>query len=88
MKELEMPLGIQLDDAMQQLYETAKDGNAYYAEFGDRRINSNMSIDEAYITVTGMNRVNFKDFQKRELEKMETRKENRIKMGQWLSKLK
>ncbi len=84
MKELDIALGIQLDDAMQQLYEASKDGNAYYAEFGDRRINSNMSVDEAYITVTGMNRDNFRDFQKREIKKMEARKENRIKTGQWL----
>ncbi len=86
MKELNIPLGIQLDKAMQQLYEAAKDGNAYYAEFGDRRINSNMSVDEAYITVTGMNRVSFKDFHKRELEKMEARKESRVKTGQWILK--
>ena len=88
MKELNISLGIELDKAMQQLYEAAKDGNAYYGIFNDKTINSNMSIDEAYIAIVGMNKSDYEKFQERELEKMEARKENRIKTGQWLNKLK
>ncbi len=71
MKEIQFSLASTIDNAMQQLYDASRDGNAYYGIFNDKTINSNMSIDEVYITIVGMNKSDYEKFQEQEFEKNE-----------------
>ena len=69
MKEIQFSLASTIDKAMQQLYDASRDGNIYYGIFNDKTINSNMSIDEAYIAIVGMNKSDYEKFQNRNLKR-------------------
>ena len=84
MKEIQFSLASTIDKAMQQLYDASRDGNIYYGIFNDKTINSNMSIDEAYIAIVGMNKSDYEKFQEQEFEKMKVRMGNRKKADKWL----
>ena len=73
-----------LDDTMRKLYELSKDGNEYCCEFNEKMLTSSMTIDDAYLLVTGMSYNQFKDYEKTEMEKMKKRREERIKSGEYL----
>lgn len=73
-----------LDDTMRKLYELSKDGNEYCCEFNEKMLTSSMTIDDAYLLVTGMSYNQFKDYEKTEIEKMKKRREERIKLGEYL----
>lgn len=73
-----------LDDTMRKLYELSKDGNEYCCEFNEKMLTSSMTIDDAYLLVTGMSYNQFKDYEKTEIEKMKKRREERIKSGEYL----
>lgn len=72
-----------LDDTMRKLYELSKDGNEYCCEFNEKTLTSSMTIDDAYLLVTGMSYNQFEDYEKTEIEKMKKRREERIKSGEY-----
>lgn len=72
-----------IDDTMRELYELSKDGNDYCCEFNEKMLTSSMTIDDAYLLVTGMSYNQFKDYEKTEMEKMKKRREERIKSGEY-----
>lgn len=72
-----------IDDTMRELYELSKDGNEYCCEFNEKTLTSSMTIDDAYLLVTGMSYNQFKDYEKTEMEKMKKRREERIKSGEY-----
>ena len=43
-----------------------------------------MTIDDAYLLVTGMSYNQFKEYEKAEIERMKKRREERIKSGKYL----
>ena len=43
-----------------------------------------MTIDDAYLLVTGMSYNQFNEYEKAEIEKMKKRREERIKSGEYL----
>lgn len=59
-----------IDDIMRELYELSKDGNEYCCEFNEKTLTSSMTIDDAYLLVTGMSCHQFKEYEKAEIEKM------------------
>lgn len=69
MKEIQFSLASTIDKAMQQLYDASRDGNIYYGIFNDKTINSNMSIDEAYIAIVGMNKSDYENSRNRNLKR-------------------
>lgn len=48
-----------------------------------KTLTSSMTIDDAYLLVTGMSYNQFKDYEKTEMEKMKKRREERIKSGEY-----
>lgn len=72
-----------IDDTMRELYELSKDGNEYCCEFNEKTLTSSMSIDDAYSLVTGMTYDQFKKYEKTEIERMEKRRDERIKSGEY-----
>lgn len=72
-----------IDDTMRELYELSKDGNEYCCEFNEKTLTSSMTIDDAYLLVTGMSYHQFKEYEKTEIEKMKKRREERIKSGEY-----
>jgi len=72
-----------IDDTMRELYELSKGGNEYCCEFNEKTLTSSMTIDDAYLLVTGMSYNQFKDYEKTEMEKMKKRREERIKSGEY-----
>ncbi len=73
-----------IDDTMRELYKLSKDGNEYCCEFNEKTLTSSMTIDDAYLLVTGMSYNQFNDYEKTEIEKMKKRREERIKSGEYL----
>lgn len=83
--EIKFSLGSDIEVAMNQLYEMAKStGKTYYGIFNEKEVNSDMTIDEAYKVVLGMDKTDFKKFEKEEAERMKMRKEEAVKTGKWL----
>lgn len=72
-----------IDDTMRELYELSKDGNEYCCEFNEKTLTSSMTIDDAYLLVTGMSYNQFKDYEKTEIENMKKRRKERIKSGEY-----
>ena len=52
-KEIDIPCGWNLKQAVKELHEKAKDGNKYYNNFNGDIITSDMSLDDAYMLCTG-----------------------------------
>ncbi len=73
-----------LDDTMRELYELSKDGNEYCCEFNEKTLTSSMTIDDAYLLITGMSYNQFNEYEKTEIERMKKRREERIKSGEYL----
>lgn len=48
-----------------------------------KTLTSSMTIDDAYLLVTGMSYNQFKEYEKTEIEKMKKRREERIKSGEY-----
>lgn len=65
-----------IDDTMRELYELSKDGSEYCCEFNEKKtLTSSMTIDDAYLLVTGMSYNQFKEYEKKG-EKKESSREN------------
>lgn len=60
--QIEIEPGSSLEGAFDELQKRKQDGHVYIAKFNGKTINSNMSLDEIYMTVTGTDK---KDFIKR-----------------------
>lgn len=60
--EIEIEPGSSLEGAFDELQKRKQDGHVYIAKFNGKTINSDMSLDEIYMTVTGTGK---KDFIKR-----------------------
>lgn len=72
-----------IDGTMRELYELSKDGNEYCCGFNEKTLTSSMTIDDAYLLVTGMTYDQFKKYEKMEIERMEKRRDERIKSGEY-----
>lgn len=70
-----------IDDTMRELYELSKDGNEYCCEFNEKTLTSSMTIDDAYLLVTGMSYNQFKDYEKTEMEKMKKKERRKNQVG-------
>lgn len=57
--EIELNGGCSLEEAFDELQKRKQDGRVYVAKFNDETINSNMSLDEIYMTCTGFNQDDF-----------------------------
>ena len=50
----------------------------------EKRLTSSMTIDDAYLLVTGMSYNQFKEYEKTEIERMKKRRDERVKLGEYL----
>ena len=57
--EIEIEPGSSLEGAFDELQKRKQDGRVYIAKFNGKTINSNMSLDEIYMTVTGTEKKDF-----------------------------
>ena len=57
--EIELNGGCSLEEAFDEFQKRKKDGHVYIAKFNGKTINSNMSLDEIYMTVNGLSRDDF-----------------------------
>lgn len=57
--EIELDGGCSLEEAFDEFQQRKQNGRVYIAKFNGKIINSNMSLDEIYMTVTGLNKDDF-----------------------------
>ena len=57
--EIELDGGCSLKEAFDEFQQRKQNGRVYIAKFNGKIINSNMSLDEIYMTVTGLNKDDF-----------------------------
>lgn len=56
---IEIATGCSLEQVFDEFQQRKQDGRVYIAEFNGKTINSNMSLDEIYIAVKGLNKDDF-----------------------------
>lgn len=56
---IEIAAGCSLEQVFDEFQQRKKDGRVYVAEFNGKTINSNMSLDEIYMAVNGLNKDDF-----------------------------
>ena len=67
-KEIYFAYGWNIERAVEELYERAKDGNKYCGDFNGNKLTSDMSLDDAYMLCTGKT---FDEFNKEREEVVE-----------------